>query len=90
MEILINENINKRLDVFLLDYFDCSRNQIVSLIENNFIFVNKKNQKPSYKLKQNDFVEYDEEKISDFLNKKLPNSPNIVGSILSVSIKYLI
>lgn len=69
MEILINENINKRLDVFLLDYFDCSRNQIVSLIENNFIFVNKKNQKPSYKLKQNDFVEYEEEKISDFLNK---------------------
>lgn len=80
MEILINENINKRLDVFLKDCLNFSRNQITSLIENNFIFVNKKCQKPSYKLKQNDLIEYEEDKISDFLNpntKLLPYEYNL-------------
>ena len=66
MKILINQNdINKRLDTLLKGF---SRSKTARAIEEGLIKVNKKNQKPSYKLRQGDIVEYDEAELNSFLN----------------------
>ena len=59
-EYIINEeNINKRLDVFLNEiYPNFSRSGIQKNIKNGFVKVNNKIEKSSYKLKQNDTVKY--------------------------------
>ena len=56
--IVNNENINKRLDVFLCEkYPDFSRSYFSNLNKNGKILVNKKSQKNGYKLQLNDIVE---------------------------------
>ena len=65
-EYIINkENINKRLDVFLNEiYTALSRSNIQKNIKNGFVKVNNKIEKSSYKLKQNDTVNF-----SDFYDE---------------------
>ena len=77
MEIKIQENIKKRLDLFLVDYFENKfpRAKITNAIEENLFFINKKNQKASYKLKKDDTIFYDEEKLNNFLNPDLSLKP---------------
>jgi len=51
------DDINKRIDIFLNNEIDnISRNAIQKLIENNNVFVNKKNVNKNYKLKNGDFI----------------------------------
>ncbi len=79
MKILIssNQDFKKRLDVFLLNYFEnkYSRAKISSLIENNLVLVNNKIQKSSYKLKENDEISFDDELTNSFLNPDLSLKP---------------
>ena len=79
MKILIssNQDFKKRLDVFLLNYFEnkYSRAKISSLIENNLVLVNNKIQKSSYKLKENDEISFDIEFVNSFLNPDLSLKP---------------
>jgi len=66
MEIKTNEvNINKRLDTVFRDY---PRSKISLAIEKGIIKVNQKIQKPSYKLKKEDIIFYDENELNSFLN----------------------
>ena len=79
MKILIssNQDFKKRLDVFLLNYFEnkYSRAKISSLIENNLVLVNNKIQKSSYKLKENDEISFNVELVNSFLNPDLSLKP---------------
>ena len=61
-------NIKQRFDAFLVNYFEnkYSRNQINNAIENRYFLINEKNQKSSYKLKLNDEILFDEDKLNDF------------------------
>ena len=70
MIVIDNENnIKKRLDVFLVEYFEkYQRSKISSLIEEGYVFVNEKIQKPSYKTKLNDKITFKED-FEAFLNK---------------------
>ena len=74
---ITTENIKKRLDVFLVDYFKntYSRGRIGEAIEKECFLVNGKNQKISYKLKDNDLITFSEEKVNDFLNPDLSLIP---------------
>ena len=71
------ENIKKRLDVFLVDYFENKhpRAKIASAIEKEYFLVNEKTQKTSYKLKENDCISFDENKLEEFLNPNLELIP---------------
>lgn len=62
-KIIINENIEERLDKYLLNKLDISRSQIKKYIENQDINVNGKKVKSGYILKKDDeiFISYDEE-----------------------------
>lgn len=79
MKILIstNQDFKKRLDVFLLNYFEnkYSRAKISSLIESNLVLVNNKIQKSSYKLKENDEISFNVELVNSFLNPDLSLKP---------------
>lgn len=48
----------KRLDAYLKDKLDLSRTYIQKLINENFVTVNNKKSKPSYKLESGDIIEY--------------------------------
>lgn len=67
---ITQENIKKRLDVFLVDYFEnkYTRAKLASAIERDYFSVNLKNQKASYKLKNDDVISFDEKKLDEFLN----------------------
>jgi len=70
--IRITENEAKtRVDVFLVNYFKnkYQRNFIQKLIDEKIILINKKETKPSYKLKIDDNIEFFEDKIDLYLNK---------------------
>ena len=71
------KNIKKRLDVFLVEYFEnkYSRTNITNAIEEKLFLINNKQQKSSYKLKENDVVSFDENAISDFFNPDLSLIP---------------
>ena len=71
------EDVKKRLDVFLVNYFDNEypRARISSAIENKIFFINNVSQKTSYKLKLNDIISYDEEELNSFLNPNLTLKP---------------
>lgn len=61
--MIINENINKRIDQYLVDVTDYSRSKISKMIKENYILVNNKPTKSSYVLKINDEItikEYNE------------------------------
>lgn len=75
MKITIKENTQKRLDIYLTDYLDYSRNQISEIIDNVLVLVNNKKTKSSYKLRQNDILEFDENKIAVFFNENNPLKP---------------
>ncbi len=63
---------SERLDVYCSNRFFLSRSQARKLIENGQILVNKKVEKPSYKLKEEDTVEFTGEKKED--RKILPQN----------------
>ena len=71
------ENIQKRLDVFLVDYFENKypRARISGAIEKSLFLVNNNFQKTSYKLKLNDEISYSEENLEEFLNPDLTLKP---------------
>ena len=52
-----DEDINIRLDKFLSTKLtEFSRSYIQDLIKENYVFVNEKNEKSSYKLEENDHI----------------------------------
>ena len=65
-----SDDLTKRLDIFLVQYFEnkYQRGVIQKMIEGGLILVNQKPQKPSYKLKANDCIEFFEDKILEFVN----------------------
>ena len=79
---LADENIlTSRLDVFLSSYFNISRNAACSALNKGKIKINGKNQKPSYKLKSSDIIEYD----PCFLNE---DSVEILAQNIKLDIKF--
>lgn len=75
---IINENdYKKRLDVFLVEYFEnkFQRAKISKSIEEGYFKINGKIQKSSYKLKQNDIIEFDFKKLDSFLNPDMTLIP---------------
>lgn len=58
MEIIIEnmEDINIRIDKFLIDKLDLSRSKVQEMIENDLVLINNKKTKNSYKLRQNDVI----------------------------------
>ena len=71
------ENIKKRLDVFLVEYFKNNhpRAQINKAIEKGLFLINNSIQKTSYKLKINDEISYNEDEFNSFLNPDLTLKP---------------
>ncbi len=71
------ENIKKRLDVFLVDYFENKypRARLAQAIEKELFLINNSSSKTSYKLKLNDEISYDENKLEEFLNPDLSLKP---------------
>ena len=56
MQIKVKEN-QERLDKYLANNTDYSRATISKMLENDYIEVNGKKEKPSYKVKENDLIE---------------------------------
>ena len=56
MQILINEEINIRIDKYLASKTDFSRETIEKMINNDYILVNGNKIKNSYKVKENDLI----------------------------------
>ena len=71
------ENIKKRLDVFLVDYFENKypRARLSQAIEKELFLINNSPTKTSYKLKSNDIISYDENNLDEFLNPDLSLKP---------------
>jgi len=68
MKLVVN-NEDIRIDKYLSDNTDYSRELITKMIKENFILVNEKKVKPSYKVKLNDVIEIDETyKIEEDIN----------------------
>ena len=59
MKIIVNEE-GIRLDKYLADNTDYSREHILKMIKSDFIKVNNKIEKPSYKVEANDEIDIDE------------------------------
>lgn len=57
MEIIIEDNINSRIDSYLSEKLDFSRSKIVKMIKDEVIFVNSRPVKNSYILKKDDVIE---------------------------------
>ena len=75
MEIVVeNKDINKRLDVFLMEQTEYSRSKVQKLIETDKVLVNGKETKSSYKLKEADVVTY-EEYVEEDMNVEPENIP---------------
>ena len=55
MEIQVKEN-DIRLDKYLSNNTDFSRNLIQNMLEDSYILVNNKKEKSSYKVKENDLI----------------------------------
>ena len=67
IKITQNDDVQKRLDIFITCFFDnlYPRAKISSYIDEKVVLVNGKRQKPSYKLKLNDTIEYSEDEFDD-------------------------
>lgn len=61
MELIASEE-GKRIDIYLIDKLDMSRNYIQNLIKKGFILVNEKEVKSSYLLKKDDVIVINEQK----------------------------
>lgn len=73
-----NNDINKRLDVFVMEVSKYSRTKVQKMIDDKQVFVNDKSCKSSYRLKENDIVSY-EEYIEEEMHVEAENIPlNIV------------
>ena len=72
MNLEVKEN-NIRLDVYIKNNTDYSRSKIQSLIKDGYITVNKKREKESYKVKENDLITISEfeEEITDVIPEKM-------------------
>ena len=57
MEKIVVNEAGLRLDKYLSDNTEHSRSMIIKLLENDFILVNGKKEKASYKVKENDLIE---------------------------------
>jgi len=70
-------DIKKRLDIFLVDYFQnkYSRAQISNAIEKGYFLLNNAQTKTGYKLKQNDLISFKEDELNNFLNPDLELKP---------------
>ena len=82
---LTDENIllksDTRADIFLSSYFNISRSTASGILAAGKVTINGKNQKPSYKLKNTDIIEYDPR----FLN----NAPlEILPQNIKLDIKF--
>ena len=67
MEIVIEDDLNTRIDSYLSSKLDYSRSKIVKMIEDGVILVNDKSVKNSYSLKKDDIItigEYIEENMN--------------------------
>ena len=60
-EIIIDIDINKRIDVYLAEKLDISRVAVQRMLENGKIMVNDNKSKPSYKLQKKDKIKVEEE-----------------------------
>lgn len=56
MKIVVNQS-QERLDKYLANNTDYSRSTIIKMLENDFILVNNKKEKASYKVRENDIIE---------------------------------
>ena len=56
MKIIVNQN-QERLDKYLANNTEHSRSTIIKMLDNNFITINEKNEKASYKVRENDVIE---------------------------------
>ncbi len=75
MELRVESNdINKRIDVFLMEQTSYSRSKVQKLIETDKVMVNDKEVKSSYKVKEGDIVSY-EEYIEEDMNVEAENLP---------------
>ena len=60
MKIIVTENEGIRIDKYLAESTDYSREHILKMIKSDFIKVNGKVEKPSYKVELNDEIDIDE------------------------------
>ena len=77
IQIKNKEDIKKRLDIFLVDYFENKypRAKITSFIEKFEVKVNQKAQKASYKIKENDLIEINIEELDNYINPDMTLVP---------------
>lgn len=73
-ELIVNENELKRIDTYLSENTEYSRTAIQRLIDNDKISVNGKKEKTSYKVKQGDIIEIEEEPAKE-IDLKAQNIP---------------
>ncbi len=66
-KIIVNENNNLRIDIYLIEKLKYSRSKIQKMLQDNYITVNNKTVKNSYLLKENDIIT-----IQDYI-EELPN-----------------
>lgn len=64
MEVNV-EKSNERIDKYLVNVLNLSRETIIKMIKDNLILVNNKKTKPSYKVKENDLIS-----VKDVLKKE--------------------
>ena len=78
-KIMINDDINKRIDSYLIDVLNFSRSKIQKMLKENYIKVNDKSIKNSYLLKKGDLIE-----ISDYEEEM----PSIAAEDMNLDIVY--
>ena len=78
-KIMINDDINKRIDSYLIDVLNFSRSKIQKMLKENYIKVNDKSIKNSYLLKKGDVIE-----ISDYEEEM----PSIAAEDMNLDIVY--
>lgn len=70
MEIVVNEDINTRIDAYLSSKLDYSRSKIVKMISDGTILVNGKSVKNSYSLKKDDVI-----KVGEYIEEEMNVEP---------------
>lgn len=78
-KIIINDEINIRIDTYLIDILNFSRSKIQKMLKGHYILVNDKTIKNSYLLKMGDIITIDE---------YLEELPNVVAEDMNLDIVY--
>ena len=78
-EIIVNENNNTRIDIYLIEKLNFSRSKIQKMLKENYIMVNNENAKNSYLLKANDIIT---------INNYVEELPNISPENMDLDIVY--